>query len=40
MSLMCPNHSCKLEKGMCKHEKMMLGLIIIVVVVVIIVKVL
>ncbi len=32
MSMMCPMEGCKKAAGMCKHEKMMLGLVALLVV--------
>lgn len=29
MSLMCPMEGCKQERGMCIHEKIMLGMVIV-----------
>ncbi len=31
MSIMCSMEGCKKTTGMCKHEKMMLGLVVLVV---------
>jgi hypothetical protein len=31
MAHICPAHGCKDTKGMCKHEKMMLGIGIVVI---------
>jgi hypothetical protein len=29
MSMMCKNEACKAQKGMCGHEKMMMGILLL-----------